>query len=223
MSHPYAPCARGPRRKTSPTSHLSVPMVYVPGTSVIHRASPKVKLVSLLALTLVFATVRIPILSLGSLALAATVFGAARLPLMILKPLLFTLPALAAMSGFHLWTGNPDLAIAVPLSLLSCIMLATVVTVTTPLNAIVAMLTAALAKFCKPATAIRIGLGVALLIRTVPLLLLTVSETLTALRSRGVRPSVKTFLIPLFIRATSDALELGDALHARGILDSPIN
>lgn len=211
---------RGPKRRVSKLDNLQLLAVYVPGTSIVHRAPALGKLLTLLASTVVVSSVRNPVLACVFLTVTIGIFFVARLPWRTVWALIYVLPALGAISIFHVFTGRTDLAIAVPVGLFSCVVLATIVTATTKLNEILHVLTVALSRVCKPARAVRISLGISLMIRSLPLLLGTVQESLVALRSRGIRPTVTTFLIPVFIRATGDALDLGDALHVRGVLDS---
>ena len=211
---------RGPKRRVSKLDSPALFAVYVPGVSPVHRAPVLGKLITLLVSTIVVSSVRNPSLACVFLAAACGAFLLARLPWATVWAIIYVLPALVAITAFHLFTGRIDLAIAVPLSLLGCVILATVVTATTKLNEILSVLTSALSRVCKPHTATQISLGVSLMIRSLPMLLGTADESRVALRSRGIKPTVTTFLIPFFIRATGDALDLGDALHVRGILDS---
>ena len=65
----------------------------------------------------------------------------------------------------------------------------------------------------------RVGLVLALTIRTVPVLVSLGEEVRDARRARGAERSVRAFAVPLVIRAVRHADRLGEALAARGVDD----
>ena len=65
----------------------------------------------------------------------------------------------------------------------------------------------------------RVGLLMALAIRSVPVVLGLAEEVRDAQRARGVRPSARAYAAPLIIRAVRHADDLGEALVARGVDD----
>ena len=146
--------------------------LYVPGSSVVHRAPAGLKLAVLAALGgALFATARLDPLAAALLLVLASGLGVARLPARVLvsqvRPVWIWL---AALFGFHLLvTGPLDGAVTV-LRLLTLLVAAAVVTATTRVTALVAViewLTSPLRVFgVRPA---RIGLVLAMTLRFIPL------------------------------------------------------
>jgi biotin transport system permease protein len=65
----------------------------------------------------------------------------------------------------------------------------------------------------------RVGLLLALTIRSVPVLVGLAGDVRDARRARGAERSVRAFAVPLVIRAVRHADRLGEALAARGVDD----
>ena len=65
----------------------------------------------------------------------------------------------------------------------------------------------------------RIGLMLALAVRSIPVLVGLAEEVRQARAARGVQRSVRAFAVPFTIRALRHADRLGEALAARGVDD----
>jgi biotin transport system permease protein len=65
----------------------------------------------------------------------------------------------------------------------------------------------------------RVGLLLALSIRSVPVVAALAAEVRDAQRARGLTSSVRAFAVPLIVRALRHADQLGEALAARGVDD----
>lgn len=195
--------------------------LYVPGTSVLHRAPAGPKLVVLAAFLLWLGVWRSPL----AVALAAAVVAAAaalsrvgwqRVAAQVRPVVLVTLLVAAA----QVWLAGPRTAVVVAGSLLVAVAAAGLVTLTTRTQDLLDALVAAL----RPLRRLgvdpeRIGLLLALTIRSVPVLVALAQEVRDARRARGAERSVRAFAVPLVIRAVRHADRLGEALAARGVDD----
>ena len=195
--------------------------LYVPGTSVVHRARAGVKL-ALLALFLgVLGFWRSPAVVAGGLAVLAAVTALARVgPRRALAQVRPALVVVLVVFAAQVWLADLEKAAVVAGSLLLAVAAAGVVTLTTRtedlLDAVVRVLRPLRRVGVDPD---RVGLVLALTIRTVPVLVSLGEEVRDARRARGAERSVRAFAVPLVIRAVRHADRLGEALAARGVDD----
>lgn len=124
----------------------------------------------------------------------------------------------AALIGlWHLWRGAPDTAALVVLRLVSAVALAGFLTMTTRLDAILALVERGLAALAVPQRARRrIALALALVIRFVPVLAQKGAALTEAWRARSPRRLSPRIVLPLTLMAIDDAENVAEALRARG-------
>ena len=196
--------------------------LYVPGTTPVHRAPAGVKLAVLALLGVaLFATARLVLVAAALVLVLAAGLLWARLPrralLSQVRPVWIWL---IALFGFHLLVTGPLLGAVAVLRLLTLVLAAAVVTTTTRMTALVAViewLTSPLRVLgIRPA---RVGLVIAMTLRFIPL----VSDRATRIReaqaARGadrVRPAM---VVPLLVQVLRMATTVGEALDARGAGD----
>lgn len=125
---------------------------------------------------------------------------------------------LAVLAVYQLLTGRPDLAFISPGSVLAAVLAARMLTLTTS----TADLLDALVRALQPLRWVRIdpervGLAVAIMVRSVPYVLGAFSETRDAARARGRDGNVISLLVPTMVASVAYAQRTGDALHARGL------
>jgi biotin transport system permease protein len=100
------------------------------------------------------------------------------------------------------------------------ILLAHVLSVTTPVDVMVDTITRALEPLRRfGVNPELVALSFSMMIRGIPLLFEIARETRQAARARGLDRSPRAFLTPLVMRMIAHARMTGDALHARGIGD----
>jgi biotin transport system permease protein len=133
------------------------------------------------------------------------------------RPLLGLLVVVGAV---HVLVNGWERAVVVVGVILALVLLAGLVTLTSTTTALVGSLVAAL----RPTRRIgvdpdRVGLLLALSIRSVPVVAALAAEVRDAQRARGLTSSVRAFAVPLIIRALRHADQLGEALVARGVDD----
>ncbi|WP_316668781.1 CbiQ family ECF transporter T component [uncultured Propionibacterium sp.] len=105
--------------------------------------------------------------------------------------------------------------------MLSCLWLARSLTCTTPASALMDAIAALARPFrslgAKPE---KLALTIAIMWNAIPGLLLSVRQVRDAARARGVERASWRFAAPVVIGAVGRALEMGEALQARGLADS---
>lgn len=198
--------------------------LYVPGTSPVHRAPAGLKLGVLAVLGVaLFATPRLDLVAAAlGLVLAAGLL-AARLPWRVLasqvRPVWIWL---VALFGFHLLVTGPLVGAVAVLRLLTLVVAAAVVTATTRVTALVAVvewLTSPLRVFgVRPA---RIGLVIAMTLRFIPLVADRAARIREAQAARGADRVGLGMVVPLLVQVLRMATTVGEALDARGAGDVP--
>lgn len=200
--------------------------LYVPVASPVHRLPAGVKLLALVAVSVVvFAVPTLPVVGSVLAAVVLVGLGVARLPAALLgrqvRAVLWWLLALAVVTG--LISGGAAAALVV-LRLLALVLAAAVVTATTRVTELVAVvewLCSPLRVFgVRPA---RIGLLIAMTLRFIPL----VAERAERIREaqaarggtvRGIRAWTTT-AVPLLVQVLQMAHTVAEALDARGADD----
>lgn len=197
--------------------------LYVATASPVHRAPAGLKLGLLSAFAVaLFVVDQLAIVS-GALVLALLVgLGAARLPARGLwKQVRPVWPWLVALLAFHLLFTDWHTGTLVVVRLLALVVAAAVVTSTTRVSELVAVvewLTAPLTVIgVRPA---RIGLVIAMTLRFIPLIAERAQRIREAQAARGATRMRFGILVPLLIQVLRLANTLGEALDARGA-DTP--
>lgn len=199
------------------------PMIgfYVPGNSVLHRAPAGPKLAVLAVFLLVLSLLRSPLALAAGAGLLLIGAAASRVgwrPVVAqVRPVL---PITVLIAVFQWWLAGPRTAVLVAGSLLIAVASAGLVTLTTRTQDILDALVTALGPLRRAGVdPERIGLLLALTIRSVPVLVALGGEVRDARRARGAERSMRAFAVPFVIRALRHADRLGEALAARGVDD----
>ncbi len=191
--------------------------LYRPGTSALHRMWPGLKLVLLpLAGTAMFLS-QSPIVVAAALAGVVLLYLIAgfspRLTAAQLRPAFW---ALAILFVVQFWFAGVDVAATVALRLAALILLASLVTLTTRMSAMVEVLERVLAPLrpigVDPA---KVGLAISLAIRFIPAVAGVFAEVREAQRARGVERNILALAVPLIVRTLKMADEVAEAIDAR--------
>lgn len=130
------------------------------------------------------------------------------------------LPILILLGVFQWWQRGLAFSTTTVLVLLSAVMAAMLLTLTTRLEALMDAVERMLTPFARCGLPVEtITLAISLTIRLIPLQLATVSEVLDARKARGAGFSIVAFGTPVLIRSIRRARNIGDALLARGAGD----
>jgi biotin transport system permease protein len=140
-----------------------------------------------------------------------------RLALRQVRPLVWILGFVAL---FHLLASGWERALVFTGIVVTLVLLAALVTLTTRTTDLVDAIVAAL----RPLRRVgvdheRIGLLLALGIRSIPVVVGLAEDVRDAQRARGLTTSPRAFAVPLIVRSLRHADALGDALVARGVDD----
>ncbi len=192
--------------------------LYIAERTWLHRIPAGWKLLALAAATILILPQDNPLVLAGALAPVALLY--ALLPSAwaaawrLLRPLLLLMAILFAL---YLWSGQPEVGALVMLRILTLVLLANLITLTTRVDAMMAALLPLFAPFrlvgLPPR---RLALGVALAIRFVPLLFETYGGLAEAWRARSPRRPLWR-LVPAFsAQALGTAERVAEALSARG-------
>ncbi|HEY0509105.1 MAG TPA: energy-coupling factor transporter transmembrane protein EcfT [Blastococcus sp.] len=196
--------------------------LYVPGTSQVHRAPAGLKLAVLAVFGVaLFATAHLELVGSALVLVLAAGLLWARLPSRALtsqvRPVWIWL---VALFGFHLLVTGPLVGAVAVLRLLTLVVAAAVVTATTRVTALVAViewLTSPLRVFgVRPA---RIGLVIAMTLRFIPLVTDRAARIREAQAARGADRVRLAMVVPLLVQVLRMATTVGEALDARGAGD----
>ncbi|QCX29118.1 energy-coupling factor transporter transmembrane protein EcfT [Nocardioides jishulii] len=179
------------------------------------------KMLALMGLSTVVVLVRGPVSGLVALLLALGLVGwsgtGVRATVRTLRA--FFLVA-AVLLAYHLLFGTWQVAVEQVGDLLALVLLATVLTATTPVDALLDMIVRAVGPLRRfGANPEKVALAFSLVLRSIPVLLTIAAETRDAARARGLERSPRTWLTPFVVRTVAHARDTGDALHARGLGD----
>jgi len=191
--------------------------LYIPGTTLIHRAYAWVKLLILCACGTAVMLISSPIIVGCGVLMVALLYAIARIPLRIVwrmsrMLLLFIL----VIIGFQWWFSSATLAILTGLRILFLVAAANLLTLTTSMSDLISTVETLL----KPLSRFglhpeRVGLAIGLALRFIPSLVEQSALIREAHSARGVH-SRFTYLVPLIIRTLRMADGVGEALEVRG-------
>lgn len=193
--------------------------LYLPGDSVFHRLGAGPKYLIMLGLTLPAAVLRDWRLGVVCLGIALGVVAAGRIGLARAWRLPATIWVLVAlMLGYHLLSGTPGRGVNAVAVFLTAIYTSRLLTTTTPGGALVDALITGLRPLARLGLSPeRAGLAIAVMLRSIPVLLDTFGEVRQAAMARGREHRWFSLVTPVVIRAVGHAQATGAALAARGL------
>ena len=200
---------------------MSVLAQFVPGRSLLHRTPAGVKLAGVFLFAIAVALLPawwpcVPAFGLVLVAYLVTGVPVAGL-LRQVRPLA---PIVLAVSVFHILVTGWRTAADVVITLLTVVLAAGLVSLTTRMTELAEVLVRLLTPFqrfgVRPE---RVALVIALSLRSVTVVLSLAAEVRDAQRARGRPASARAFAVPLLVRSLRHAEQMGDALAARGFDD----
>jgi len=199
---------------------ISLLGIYRPRNTPLHKSSVGFKLVLLLAATVCVIVVDDPVTACGIAAACLLLLLSTAPPP---KPTLRGLGLIALMAGvtvvFQVWRGEYAKAIDTAADIVAISALALAITCSTPMEEVldaISRLARPIRRILPPET---LGLMFAMTLRAIPEAARLLIEARTAARARGLDRSPRAVLIPAATRSVGFALQLGQALHARGIAE----
>ncbi|WP_445154429.1 energy-coupling factor transporter transmembrane component T family protein [Arthrobacter sp. Hor0625] len=192
---------------------------YVPGTSLLHRAPLWLKFLLVLACGMASFLVADWAVAAVVLALLCAVFlgtgaGARRL-FRAVRPVL---PVLAMVGLFQWWQLGGPTAARIVLNILVCVVAASILTVSTPVQALLD----GVASLARPfrrlgADPERFALTIAVMLRSIPFIAGAYADVRDSARARGLDRNPRALVLPVFITTVAFARQTGEALAARGL------
>lgn len=193
--------------------------LYVPGDSPVHRLPAAVKLLLLVALGVASVFLRAPVPVGGAIVIVIACYAVAGLsPAVAIRQVWPMRWILVFILAFQWWVRGWQSAVVVVGVIAVLVMAAALVTLTTRTSALVDVLVSV----CRPLRVVgvdpdRVGLVIALAIRSVPIVAGFATQIRDAQRARGARPSPRAYAAPLIVRSLRHADAVGEALAARGL------
>lgn len=192
-----------------------------PGTTLLHRLGAGTKLLGLVVLGVLVVAVSGPVTALPLVAGAAGVLawasGGVRPVWRALRGVLLVVVLLGAWLA---WAQGWERAVERMADVATLVLLATVLTTTTPIDAMLDAITRGLRPLRRAGVSPEgVALAFSLMLRGVPATLDLARETRDAARARGLERNPRALLVPLALRTVAHARATGQALHARGIGD----
>lgn len=196
--------------------------LYAPGDSWLHRRAAGWKYLLLLVLTVPALALTQPMVSLVAMVVAMLALVSARLRPGLAWGLPLGFWVIAAMlAGYQIIVGRVDLAIAVTANLITAIYASRLLTMTTPSGALIDALVSGLRPLRRLGVDPElVGLAIAIMLRSVPVLLDSFGEVRQAAQARGTERNLFTQVTPVVVRAVGHAQATGAALAARGLGDA---
>lgn len=198
---------------------------YRPGATAAHRMPVWGKYLLVLGIGVLPFILRMWWFSLGCLAAAVLVcLLLARMPARVALRLG---PALWVMNGlvvaYHAVFTDWRRGVVYAASLMACLYMARMLTSTTSPDALMDAIAACARLFARVgARPEKFALAVTLMWTTIPYMLTAFLSIRDAARARGLERSSWRFVLPTVVGMVGHALELGDALRARGLGDAPV-
>lgn len=199
---------------------MSLLGLYRPAGTWLHRLPAGAKMLGLLLASTVVVALRGPGPGVAALAIALGLVVWSGSVGVLLRALRGVLLVAVLLASYTAWQQGWQRSVELSTELVALVLLATVLTSTTPVDEVLDAVTRAL----RPLRRVgvdpgRVGLAFALVLRAVPTTLDLARETGDAARARGLERDPRARLVPLVIRTVAHARATGEALDARGIGD----
>jgi biotin transport system permease protein len=199
---------------------ISLVGIYRPGTTPLHRASAGFK--SLLLILTVVSTMLVsdPVTSVGIMCACLLLLVSTGPPA---KPTMRAMGSIMVVAlitvSFQLWRGEVTRAIDIAADITAIAALALAISCSTPMESILDLVSRMVRPFGRILPPETIGLMFALTLRVIPEAARIFIDARTAARARGIERDPRSVLIPGATRTVGFAMQLGQALHARGIAE----
>ncbi|MCE3294028.1 MAG: cobalt transporter [Arthrobacter sp.] len=192
---------------------------YVPGTSLLHRTPLWLKFLVVVACGMASFLIvdwRLSVAVLGVMCALFLLSGAGfgRLYRAV-RPLL---PILLAIGLFQWWQLGAPVAARIVLNVLLCVVAASLLTATTPLQRLLDGVVSLARPFKRfGADPERFALTIAIMLRSIPFIAGAFADVRDSARARGLERNPRALILPVFITTVAYARHTGDALAARGL------
>ena len=182
-----------------------------------------VKIGLLLLWTITSIAVTDPVAACGMAAAALLLLVSVVPPLKPTLRAMFGVVVVALLAGaYAAWRIDIYEAIDSAADLIGLFALSLAITGSTPMGEMLDFITTAARPFKRIIPPAIPGIMFSIVIRVIPEVAEIMAQSKQALRARGIERSVRGMLTPTAVRTVGFALDLGQALHARGIADDAV-
>ncbi|MDR6987310.1 biotin transport system permease protein [Paenarthrobacter nitroguajacolicus] len=192
---------------------------YVRGNSIIHRTPLWLKFLVVAACGAASFLMVDWVVSLSVLLVMCALFllsGAGMRRLM--KAVWMVAPIVSVIGLFQWWQLGGPTAARIVLNVLVCVIAASVLTATTPVQKLLDGVVALARPFRRfGADPERFALTIAVMLRSIPFIAGVFSDVRDSARARGLERNPRALVLPVFIATVGYARQTGDALAARGL------
>jgi biotin transport system permease protein len=194
------------------------------GASPLHRLPAWFKVLTLFVWAVVTMIITDPVTAIGLCAAALLLLlSTLPAPKPTLKGLGFILIVAAITASYQVYRGYVAAGIDIAADLVGLFALSLAVTGSTSMNDMLDFATRVARPFRRIVPPTIPGLMFAIMLRTIPEISRIMRESRDAARARGIRRNMTAVMIPTATRTVGFALDLGAALHARGIGDEALS
>lgn len=194
--------------------------LYIPGQSWLHRLKAGQKLIALAILGAVLLMVHsLTVLTAVLMTVLWLTYRSGLSPVKLWRNLRTMAWFMLMLGIYSAWVQSPGAAAEMLLRLSSMIVLALLVSMTTPITQMMAVMEWLLRPFARMGwvDANKVSLAFGLTLRLIPELSLQWDEIREALLARGIKPGVLTMLFPMLVRTLRRAQEISEAIDARAV------
>ena len=194
------------------------------GASPLHRLPAWSKVTGLFVWAVVTMIITDPVTALGLCAAALLLLiSTLPAPKPTLKGLAFILFVAAMTASYQVYRGYVAAGVDIAADLVGLFSLSLAVTGSTSMNEMLDFATRVARPFRRIVPPTIPGLMFAIMLRTIPEISRIMRESRDAARARGIKRNMTALMIPTATRTVGFALDLGAALHARGIGDEALS
>ncbi len=200
----------------------SLPLgIHQPGTTLVHRTPAGWKLIAMLVFGIGVVALSGPWPTLTAVGIVLAISAYARIrPRTLIRGLRPVFVLVAILAGFQWWQRGWPTAVEIAATTVALVIAATIVTATTPSDAMLDAISRGLRPFRRlGVNPEKVALSFSLMLGAIPRIFEIARETREAAKARGLERSVRAQLSPMAIRTVAHAHAMGEALAARGIGD----
>ncbi len=136
----------------------------------------------------------------------------------LMRAVWMVMPVLLVIGLFQWWQLGAPTAARIVLNVLVCVVAASVLTATTPVQYLLDGVVALAKPFRRfGADPERFALTIAVMLRSIPFIAGAFSDVRDSARARGLERNPRALVLPVFITTVAYARQTGDALAARGL------
>jgi biotin transport system permease protein len=192
---------------------------YVPGNSLVHRAPLGLKFLLVFGCGLASFIIQDWSISTAVLAVLCGLFLVTGAGLKRLWGAVRPLAAVLLVIGlFQWWQLGAPTAARIVLNILICVVAASLLTATTPVQKLLDGVVKAATPFKRfGADPERFALTIGIMLRSIPYIAGTFADVRDSARARGLERNPRALILPVFITSVAFARQTGEALAARGL------